>query len=239
MQLVSLKKYTKIIGLVILSIVILTATILMGKNAQSMFSRASSCAVQNVSAVQVSANSAVINWESTDVTQGMVLYGTNSTDLNFSAPEGSANKSHNLPLTLLTPNTVYYYLISVGNTKCDSSGQSCNDATTCVPWSFTTAAVTPQVQIVAPILTPTIAPTLISTPTAVLQAATPTLSVSVTSSASASKSATLSVFCQQVRANIGGDSSEATKWALLKQFDIDGDGRIMGMDVLKCQSSGK
>lgn len=235
MQLVSVKKYTKIFGLVLLVVIILAATIVMGKGATNMFSRASSCNAQNVSAVQVSANSAVIAWESSEVTQGLVQYGTNSTSLNFSAPEGSPNKSHNLPLTLLTPNTVYYYLISVGKTKCDSSGQSCTDAT-CVPWSFTTAAITPQAQIVAPILTPTLAPTLVpATPSATL-AATPSPVVTASSTSSAQQ---LSVFCQQVKANIGGDSTDATKWALLKQYDIDGNGRIMSMDVLKCQSSGK
>lgn len=215
-----------------LVVIILAATIVMGKGATNMFSRASSCNAQNVSAVQVSANSAVIAWESSEVSQGLVQYGTNSTSLNFSAPEGSPNKSHNLPLTLLTPNTVYYYLIGVGNTKCDSSGQSCTD-TTCIPWSFTTAAITPQAQIVAPILTPTVAPTLVAaTPSAALTVS-PTVVVSTPSGA------ILSAFCQQVKANIGEGNSDTAKWESLKQYDVDGNGLINGMDVLKCQSSRK
>lgn len=221
MNLASFRKSTKIIGIVFLVVVLLAGTIFLGRGAQNLFSKASSCDVQGVSAAQVSANSAVVTWQSNDLSQGLVQYGTNSTNLNFSAPEGSAGKTHNVPLTLLTPNTVYYYLISIGSTKCDSSGQSCTDPN-CVPWSFTTAAVTPQQQIVAPLLSPTPA-----TPSGVLV------------SPSAVPTSYLSAFCQQVKANIGGSSSDATKWAVLKQYDVDGNNFINGMDVIKCPKTGK
>ena len=223
MHLSSLKKYTKIIGLTSLVGVLLLVTIVFGKGAQNLFSRASSCGVDKVSSAQVSANSAVVNWDSTDISQGIVQYGINATNLTFSAPEGSSGKTHNVPLTLLTPNTVYYYLISVGNNKCDSSGQSCS--TSCVPWSFTTAAITPQQQIVAPIATPT---TTLATPSATLAA-----------SPSASPTSSLSAFCQQVKANVGGSSADTAKWESLKQYDIDGNGFINGMDVIKCPKTGK
>lgn len=221
MNLASFKKYTKILALVFLVVILLAATVFLGRGAQNLFSRASSCGITKVSAVQVSANSAVVSWESTDVNQGLVHYGTTATALNFSAPEGAAGKTHNVPLTLLTPNTVYYYLISIGNTKCDSSGTSCD--TTCVPWSFTTTAVTPQQQIVVPILSPTPA-----SPSATLVA-----------SPSASPTSSLSAFCQQVKANLGASSTDATRWAVLKQYDVDNNGIINGMDVIKCPKTGK
>lgn len=223
MNLASLKKSTKVFGLVFLVMILLLATVFLGKGAQTLFSRAASCDAQNVSAVQVSANSAVVSWESANLQSGKVDYGTNAGNLNFSAPESTSGKTHNVPLTLLTPNTVYYYLIGVGGNKCDSTGQSCKDAA-CVPWSFTTASVTPQQQIVAPIVTPTVS----ATPSATLSA-----------SPSASPTSNLSAFCTQVKLNIGAGSNDATKWAILKQYDMDGNGFINGMDVLKCQKSGK
>ena len=224
MHLSSLKKYTKIIGLISLVAVILLVTIVFGKGAQNLFSRASSCGVDKVITAQVSANSAVVNWESTDLSQGIVQYGINATNLTFSAPEGTSGKTHNVPLTLLTPNTVYYYLITIGNNICDSSGQSC-DSATCVPWSFTTAAITPQQQIVAPIATPTIA--------------TPSATIVASPSASALPTSGLSAFCQQVSANLGASNADVTKWEILKQYDIDGNGFINGMDVMRCPKTGK
>ncbi len=223
MHISSLKKYAKIAGLISLVIVILLATLVLGKGATSLFSKASSCGVDKVSSAQVSANSAVINWESTDISQGIVQYGINATNLTFFFFFGSSGKIHNVPLTLLTPNTVYYYVISVGKSVCDSSGQSCDTA--CVPWSFTTAAITPQQQIVAPILSPT----LPTTPSATIAAPAP----------SASPSSSLSPFCSQVKENIGASSADTARWEILKQYDIDSNGFINGMDALKCTKTGK
>ena len=257
MNLSSLKKSSKIFALVFLVMIILVATIFLGKGAQSLFSKAATCDVAKVSSAQVTANSSVITWESKDVRQGTVEYGINTSNLNFTAPEGTESKTHNVPLSLLTANTVYYYWITYGvpgalpgtskKLVCDPSGSMCevdpgksidqqSDSvkkcvTNLVPWSFTTAAVTPQAQIVAPI--PTATPT---------RSATPTVSTSsaslATSSATASSSASLSVFCQQVKLNIG-QSNAATNWATLKQYDVDGNGIINGMDAIKCTKSGK
>lgn len=225
MNLASFKKSAKIMGLAFLVVILLSATIFLGRGTTTLFSRASSCDVTNVSHAQVSANSSVITWTSNDVNQASVHYGTNASNLNLTAPEGSPGKNHNVPLTLLTPNTVYYYLISVGKNKCDSSGQTCSDGN-CIPWSFTTAAVTPQPQIVAPILSPTPAS----------PSATPATS---SGSLSSTGSATLSSFCQQVKVNLGAGSGDATKWAVLKQYDMDGNGFLNGLDVMKCQKSGR
>lgn len=211
--------------MIVIITIVLGGVIFAGQGASSFLSKASSCEVDKASAAQVTANSAVVSWETADITQGRIEYGTNATNLTFSAPEGSSGKVHNVPLTLLTPNTVYYYLITVGNNKCDSSGQKCDTA--CVPWSFTTAAVTPQAQIVAPISTASaaLAPAKVATPS--------------TPASSPLPASGLSTFCQQVKANVASSSQDTTKWETVKQYDIDSNGVINGLDVVKCQRAGR
>lgn len=91
-------------------------------------------------------NSVRTSWATGVDTQGVVEYGTTPTSLNFFAPEATKSKSHNLDLTLLSPNTTYYFDIRVGDKKYDNGG---------VPWSFTTKGAESS----ATATTPTIAPT--------------------------------------------------------------------------------
>lgn len=234
MQLASFQKTAKVIGLVVLLVIVLGGVIVLGQGASSYLAKASSCQAQKVSATNVSENSAVITWQTEDISQGRVEYGTNATNLTFSAPEATSGKDHNVRLTLLTPNTVYYYLVTIGNNKCDSSGQVCT--TSCVPWSFTTATAAPQEKIQQPIASPTsnISPTTAS--------ASPTLAVTLTKTSTISGSPApttgLSAFCQKVKDNVGANSS-ASNWEQVKQYDIDSNLLINGLDVVKCQQQGK
>ncbi|MEK7633866.1 MAG: fibronectin type III domain-containing protein [Patescibacteria group bacterium] len=99
-------------------------------------------------------NSARITWATGVDTQGVVEYGTTPTALNFFAPEATKGKTHSLDLTLLSPNTTYYFDIRVGDTKYDNGG---------VPWTFTTKGTESSVP-----TTPTSAPTeTVSQPTPV------------------------------------------------------------------------
>ncbi len=242
MQLASFQKTFKIAGLVIVLAVVLAVTIFFGQKASTVFlAKASTCPAANISVKQVTANSAVIYWETADVTQGMVNYGTSATDLPFSAPEASSGKVHNVPITLLTPNTVYYYLITIGNKKCDSSGQTCDKD--CVPLSFTTAAITSATNTPAPTVAPTLTlaltPTLAISPT---RSATPSPTRSVTPTASRilspSPTSMLSAFCQKVKDNIGASSIDTIHWPSIEQYDIDNNGVINGLDIIKCQQQG-
>lgn len=218
MNLSSMQNIVKVGVLALLLVAVLLGTIIAGKTvAGRYFAKASACPSKNVSALQVTANSAVVAWETEDTTQGRVEYGTNSTSLAFSAPEASSGKSHNVPLTLLTPNTVYYYVVTIGDTRCDSSGVSCSDAS-CIPWSFTTAPVNPGNNIVAPITSPAASPS---------------------GNQKNMGEGSLSAFCLDVRKNIGSSSKDAAKWVSLKQYDIDGNGIVNGLDVMKCAASGK
>lgn len=224
MNLASFKHSLKIGGIVVVLLLALAVTIIGGNRAANYFAKASSCQAQKVATAQVTANSAVISWETSDVTQGRVEYGTNPASLTFTAPEGTSGKTHNVPLTLLTPNTVYYYLATIGDVRCDSSGQKCDSA--CVPWSFTTSSIpTPQV-------TPTSVPTVAAVPT--LPAGTGEATPS-----SVSPTSTLSSFCTQVQLNIGKSSQDAATWNSVKQYDIDNNGVVNGLDIIKCQKSGK
>ena len=85
-------------------------------------------------------NSARATWATGVETQGVIEYGTTPSVLNFFAPESAKSSTHSLDLTLLSPNTTYYFNIRVGETKYDNGG---------VPWTFTTkgvgsAAITPD-----------------------------------------------------------------------------------------------
>jgi len=212
--------------LIVLSFVIFGATVFFGKNAADFFAKATSCPVKNVRASDVGANSTSIAWDTDSSTQGRVEYGTNAQALTSTAPESEAASTHSVPLTLLTPNTIYYYLITIGEIKCDSTGQKC-ETDTCVPYSFTTkplagvSDVTPQATVTSGMISGSPTPTPVSA----------TVSVAPTSS--------LSLFCKAVQANIGKNEKVTGEWATLKTYDIDGNGIINGLDVIKCQKSGK
>jgi len=74
----------------------------------------------------------------------VVEYGTTPTALNFFAPEPTKTKTHTIDLTLLSPNTTYYFDIRVGDTKYDNGG---------VPWTFTTKGI--EASVITPSATPT------------------------------------------------------------------------------------
>ena len=218
-----MKKQLKTIGIIIFLLIVLAVTIYLGRRASLYLARASACQAQKVTAEKVSPNSAIISWTTQENSQGRVEYGTSATNLTFSAPETAEAQQHNLPLTLLTPNTIYYYLITIGKNRCDSTGQTCKD--NCIPWSFTTSALSPQKDIVETI--PSVSPSS-------------TGSAQITSKpAGPSPTSALSSFCLQVQKNIGKSSRDASTWPEIKQYDIDSNGIINGLDIIKCQKAGK
>lgn len=234
MQLASFQKTFKTIGISLFLLVVLGGTILLGKEASRYFASASTCQVKDIGVTSVTANSVSIIWSSDEATQGTIEYGTNAGDLTFSAPEAQSSKNHNVSLSLLTPNTIYYYLVKIGDKKCDSSGQSCN--VSCVPWSFTTAPLTFPTEIVQPLVSPTMYISATSVPTVV---ATATIVSTPTVVPTSGPTSSVSLFCQQTQANIGVTSSDSVKWQGAKQYDIDNNGVINSIDVIKCKQAGK
>lgn len=106
--------------------------------------RAADFEPRDVIVSNIEKNSVRATWATGVDTQGVVEYGTTPTALNFFAPEATKGKTHTIDLTLLSPNTTYYFDVRVGDTKYDNGG---------VPWTFTTKGAESSVA------SPTIAPT--------------------------------------------------------------------------------
>lgn len=122
-------KPAKILSIVI-GVLISFLIIFMGfRLMQKAFTRASDTIPRDVVVSELTGNSAKVGWSTDIESQGVIEYGTSPTALNFYAPEASRTKIHLVDLTLLSPNTTYYFQIRIGDTKADNGG---------VPWTFST-----------------------------------------------------------------------------------------------------
>ena len=123
---IKIPKAVSIVIGVILSILILY----VGFNLiQNIFTRASDVAPIDVTINEIKENSVKIRYTTTNEAQGVIEYGTSPTALNFFAPESQNTKDHSVDLTLLSPNSTYYFQIRIGENKFDNGG---------VPWTFAT-----------------------------------------------------------------------------------------------------
>lgn len=134
-------KPAKILSIVI-GVLISFLIIFMGfKLMQKVFTRASDTIPRDVVVSEITGNSAKVGWSTDQGSQGVIEYGTSPTALNFYAPEASRTKIHAVDLTLLSPNTTYYFQIRIGDTKADNGG---------VPWTFSTKTNTNNPQTIMP-----------------------------------------------------------------------------------------
>lgn len=123
---IKIPKAVSIVIGVILSILILY----LGFNLiQNIFTRASDVAPIDVTINEIKENSVKIRYSTSNEAQGVIEYGTSPTALNFFAPESQNTKDHSVDLTLLSPNSTYYFQIRIGENKYDNGG---------VPWTFAT-----------------------------------------------------------------------------------------------------
>ena len=106
--------------------------------------RAADFEPRDVIVSNIEKNSVKATWATGVDSQGVVEYGTTPTALNFFAPEATKTKNHTIDLTLLSPNTTYYFDIRVGDKKYDNGG---------VPWTFTTKGA--DASVAAPTAVPT------------------------------------------------------------------------------------
>lgn len=125
------------IGIVVFSGLVFGYFVIFGTKAADL-------APRDVIISNIEKNSVRTSWATGVDTQGVVEYGTTPTALNFFAPEATKGMTHTLDLTLLSPNTSYYFDIRVGDTKYDNGG---------VPWTFTTKGA--ESSVVAPTTAPT------------------------------------------------------------------------------------
>lgn len=216
-------KPAKILSIVI-GVLISFLIIFMGfRLMQKAFTRASDTIPRDVIVSELTGNSAKVGWTTDQESQGVIEYGTSPTALNFYAPEASRTKVHLVDLTLLSPNTTYYFQIRIGDTKADNGG---------VPWTFSTKTNTntnpntnnPQ----------TVAPTSAIIPTASTVAPTtannqptalPTQSVSIPS---ADSSTVLTCgetdcvkICEKVKAGTGCEMSDFIKNTCSSKVKLD------------------
>ena len=113
---------------------------------------------QGVRVANISANSAAISWQTTEPVVGQVEYGTTPGSFLLRATETSPTTNHNVSLSPLLPETIYYFRIRVGEEIYDDNG---------APYSFTTKEAvakmpSPGVSPALPLVSPTV---VISRPT--------------------------------------------------------------------------
>lgn len=116
---------------------------------RSYFTKASGTGEpKNTRTANITAQNAVIMWESTTENQGLVRYSTDPTAFNTGnssallyAAESKPSAAHEVRLSSLKPNTTYYYQIEVSAGKekeiYDQSGQVKDNKN--LPYTFTTA----------------------------------------------------------------------------------------------------
>ncbi len=113
---------------------------------------------QGVRVANISANSAALSWQTAEPVVGQVEYGTTPGSFLLRATETSPTTNHNVSLSPLLPETIYYFRIRVGEEIYDDNG---------APYSFTTKEAvakmpSPGVSPALPLVSPTV---VISQPT--------------------------------------------------------------------------
>jgi hypothetical protein len=131
------KRLARIIAIVVGLLIGIPLVIFGFLMTQGAFTRASNAAPENVRISQVTSTTAVITWNTGEETQGVVQYGTSPTQLTFFAPENRQTTVHRSELSLLKPQTTYFFNIRVGETIFDNGGS---------PWTFTTKSEDQQQQ---------------------------------------------------------------------------------------------
>ena len=124
------KKSIILIITIIVGILITVGLVLSMDKIRSIFSGAASKQKpQGVRVTNVSANSATIVWQTPSVVAGQIEYGTTPGSFLLRASETTQKTNHNLTLSPLLPETIYYFRIRINEEIYDENG---------APYSFTT-----------------------------------------------------------------------------------------------------
>lgn len=124
------RRNTHLLGIgvgLILSLLLLTAA--STAYISGIFVSANNSAPQELIVRNVTDTTTQLYWSTQNETQGLVQYGTNPSELTLIAPEVVGGREHVMDLTLLKPQTTYYFNLKIGDTVYDNGG---------VPWTFAT-----------------------------------------------------------------------------------------------------
>ncbi len=170
---------------------------------------------EGVRVINITANSATVTWQTSKPVAAQVEYGTTPGSFLLRTFEKGETTNHNLTLSPLLPETIYYFRIRVGDEVYDDNG---------APFSFTTKSSqsspgsSPKIQKPVPSFTPT--PSVKVTPQ-------PTASLSATPASTATSSASKKYTQEDFIAKFGQSDEE---------FDINGDGIVNSADWILYQS---
>jgi len=157
------KKSIILIITIIVGILITVGLVLSMDKIRSIFSGATGKQKpQGVRVTNVSANSATIVWQTPSVVAGQIEYGTTPGSFLLRASETTQKTNHNLTLSPLLPETIYYFRIRINEEIYDENG---------APYSFTTKST--KQKMINPI--PTIKPVTPTSPPVTTSPALPTV----------------------------------------------------------------
>jgi len=107
----------------------------------------------------ISQNSARVVWSTDQATIGAIKYGTSEGALNFYAPESVKDPvtTHSVELTLLSPGSMYYFQIQIGDKLFYNSGVSWTFSTKSKDGTAPAANASPQPQVQPTAVVPTAA----------------------------------------------------------------------------------
>lgn len=128
------RRNTRLLGIgvgLILSVLLLAAA--STAYMSGIFVSANDDAPRELIVRSVTDNSTQLYWTTQNETQGLIQYGTNSSELSLIAPEVIAGKEHTIDLTLLKPQTTYYFQLKIGDKVFNNGG---------LPWTFATKKAT-------------------------------------------------------------------------------------------------
>jgi hypothetical protein len=126
------KKTIFVIVASILAIFLIAGLVLGMDKVKNLFGQAAGQQQpQGVRVTNITANSATIVWQTAIPTIGQIEYGTTPGSFLLRNAETNQNANHNLTLSPLLPETIYYFRIRIGSQIYDDNG---------APYSFTTKA---------------------------------------------------------------------------------------------------
>jgi len=140
------KKTIIVIIAIFLAIVLIVGLVLGIDEIKNLFSQAAGQQQpQGTRVTNITANSATIVWQTAVPVIGQIEYGTTPGSFLLRAAETNQAANHNLTLSPLLPETIYYFRVRIDNQAYDNNG---------APYSFTTKAIAETVSPMPTIIPP-------------------------------------------------------------------------------------